>query len=111
MRYLVGDEDAARRQLDGALEFYRANEEKIVNIYRAESLHPVAEAYLAMGDRARAMSVYRLAVEAGVANPNSRPRAIDLAATCCSMAVHGAVPDARLWARMREIRNGLSDPW
>ncbi len=110
-RFLAGDEKRARRDLDALLDEYRKERQKIVNIYRAESLRPLAEAYQAMGDRSAALEVYKLAVEEGVVNPNSRPRAIDLSATCCSMAVHGVIPDAELWARMQEIRGGLSDPW
>jgi hypothetical protein len=64
-----------------------------------------------MGDTAAALAVYKQAVEAGMENPNSRPRAEDLAATCCSMAVHAVQPDAELFARIREICAGLSDPW
>jgi hypothetical protein len=71
----------------------------------------VAEAYAAMGDRAAALAVYREAIAAGVGNPNSRPRAEDLAATCTSMARADIEPDDALWARIRTIRDGLGDPW
>jgi hypothetical protein len=64
-----------------------------------------------MGNTAAALSVYAKVIEAGVENPNSRPRAEDLAATCCSMAVHAVEPDPRLWSRIRSIRDGLGDPW
>ncbi|MFP4139718.1 MAG: hypothetical protein ACLFVH_04360 [Phycisphaerae bacterium] len=110
-RFQAGDEDRARSDIGKLLEEYRENEEQIVNIYRAECLRPVAEAYVAMGDRKAASTVYGMAIEAGVENPNSRPRALDLSASCCSMAVHGFMPNPELWARMKEIRNGLSDPW
>lgn len=36
-----------------------------MNIYRAEMLHPIAEAYQAMGQTAPALNVYARAVEAG----------------------------------------------
>lgn len=64
-----------------------------------------------MGDTAAALAVYKRAVEEGVHNPNSRPRAEDLSATCCSMALHGVEPDGSLWARMEDIRGRLGDPW
>jgi hypothetical protein len=50
-------------------------------------------------------------VEEGVENPNSRPRAEDLSATCRSMALHAVEPDADLWKRMRQIGDGLGPPW
>jgi hypothetical protein len=64
-----------------------------------------------VGDESGALKLYARAVEAGVENPNSRPRAEDLAATCRSMAVHEVEPDAALRARMKQIRAALGDPW
>jgi hypothetical protein len=64
-----------------------------------------------MGDGAAAVAVYKRCVEEGVANPNSRPRADDLAATCCSMALHGVEPDAALWSRLIQVEGKLGDPW
>jgi len=109
--FRAGDEETARTQVQEALDLFDAKRDVIVNIYRAQMLRPIAEAYQVMGDTAAALDVYRRAVEAGVENPNSRPRADDLAATCCSMAVRAAKPDEELWQRLREIRDGLSDPW
>jgi tetratricopeptide (TPR) repeat protein len=111
LRFRAGDEEQARIELKQALDLFEAKQSQIVNIYRAETLHPVAEAYQAMGETARALEIYGRAVEAGMENPNSRPRAEDLTATCCSMAVHAVEPDADLWGRIREIRDGLGDPW
>ena len=74
-------------------------------------LRPLAEAYLAQDDVATARTLYAQAVEAGVANPNSRPRAEDLSATCCSMALHGFEPDEALWARLVAVRASLAEPW
>jgi hypothetical protein len=111
LRHRAGDAARGRADVDGALALFNAQRETIINIYRAEALHPIAEAYHAMGDTAAALIVYRKAVEEGVANINSRPRSEDLAATCCSMAVHGVEPDAGLWTRMREIHKGLGHPW
>ena len=64
-----------------------------------------------MGEQAAAFRTYALAVEAGIDNPNSRPRAEDLSATCRSMALHDVRPDAQLWARIRQVSEGLGPPW
>ncbi len=111
LRYRAGDRDKARADADRALALFEAEGSQIVDIYRARALRPLAEAYQSMGDTAAALAVYRRAVEEGVANPNNRPRALDLSATCCSMAVHGVEPDAVLWARLRRIREELGPPW
>ncbi len=110
-RYLAGDKEKGRSDVDSALAQFDAQRDTIVIIYRAEALCPIAEAYQTMGDTAAALKVYRRAVEEGVVSPNSRPRADDLSATCCSLARHGVEPDAELWTRIRQIREGLSDPW
>ena len=83
----------------------------IVNIYRAQCLRSIAEAWHALGDQPRALAAYARAAEAGVENPNSRPRADDLAATCCSLATNNCEPDTALWKRLEAIRDGLGDPW
>jgi hypothetical protein len=64
-----------------------------------------------MGDEARALSFWMQAAEAGVENPNSRPRADDLAATCMSMVKAKVAPDEKLWLRLRAIASGLGEPW
>src|SRR5262245_29088529 len=107
----AGDVAQARKEVDAALATYDAEREKIVNIDRADTLRPLAEARQAMGDTPGALSVYKGATEEGVENVTSRPRADDLVATCCSMAVHGAEPDKALRARILQIRDGLADPW
>lgn len=109
--FKAGDPKGARAEADAARALFDAQREKIVNIWRAGALRPLAEAYQAMGDTATALEIYRMAVEAGMENPNSRPRAEDLAATCSSMAVHGVEPDARLMTRMIQINEGLGQPW
>lgn len=111
IRFESGDEQRARADADAALALYDARGETIVNMYRAAAVRPLAEAYKTMNDTAASLAVYRRALEAGVVNPNARPRAIDLAATCTSMAVHGVEPDADLGARIREIGHGLGPPW
>ena len=90
---------------------FAAKREEIVDIYRAGALRTIAETYQAMGETAAASKTYKQAIEAGIENPNSRPRAEDLSATLCSMAVHGVEPDAGLWTRITDIEAGLGDPW
>lgn len=111
LRHRAGDPEGARRDADAALAQFTAERARIVDIDRADALRPLAEAYQAMGDTAAALSIYAQAIEEGAQNPNSRPRAEDLSASCCSMALCGVTPDAALWARLRELRDGLGDPW
>jgi hypothetical protein len=112
LRYRAGDPERALADATAALALFDASgRDEIVDIFRARTLHPLAEAFQAMDQGVAALAVYRRAVEEGAVNPNSRPRAEDLAATCRSMAVHGTEPDADLWARIRGIREGLGPPW
>jgi len=110
-RFRAGDEASARAEAQKALALFDAQRETIVNIYRAQTLRPIAEAYHAMGDTEIALNLYRRALEAGQENPNSRPRTDDLVATCCSLALHAVEPDGVLMSRIRDIRAGLGDPW
>ncbi|NOT31117.1 MAG: hypothetical protein HOP15_11770, partial [Planctomycetes bacterium] len=111
LRFRAGEEREGRAEVDAARARYARERETIVDIERAGVLRALAEACQTMGNVGAARELYAQAVEAGVANPNSRPRAEDLAATCCSMAVHAFEPDAALWSRLAEVRAGLSDPW
>lgn len=111
LRHRAGEPAKAREDADFAFALYDSKQREIVDIQRGGALRPLAEAYLVLGDVARARKVYATALEAGVVNPNSRPRAQDLVATCCSMATQGFEPDAELWARVRAIRAGLGAPW
>jgi hypothetical protein len=110
-RALAGETTEARHDVDCALALFDAERPRIVDIRRAGVLCVLAEAYASLGDPAAALAAYRRAVEEGVHNPNSRPRAEDLGATCRSMALRAIEPDAALWARMRRIREELSPPW
>ena len=107
----AGDEQKARSDADAARALFDEEGNTIVDIWRAGALRPLAETYQAMGDSAAALAVYRQAVEEGVKNPNSRPRAEDLSATCCSMLSSKFEPDDALWNRMRQIQSGLGKPW
>jgi tetratricopeptide (TPR) repeat protein len=111
VRFRAGDKEKAHANADAMRSLYESNGNTIVNVYRAGVLRPLAEAYQAMGDTAAALDIYGRALEAGIENPNSRPRAEDLAATCCSLAVHAVDPGPQLWGRIHKIREGLGDPW
>src|SRR5262249_42652516 len=103
--------DGARRELADTRALFDAERAKIVDIYRAGALRKVAEAACAMDDAGTASTLYERALEEGVVNPNSRPRADDLVATCTSMAVRAVEPNARLRARTHEICDKLGNPW
>ena len=109
--FRAGDPERAHEEAQAALDLFTATRRQIANIYRAGMLRSVAEAHQVMGDLDEARDLYGKAIEAGMENPNSRPRAEDLAATCCSMALHAVEPTPGLWNRIREIRDGLGDPW
>lgn len=111
LRYRAGADEQGLLEAFTAREFFDANRGAIYDVFRGEALRPLAEAFVEMGMRDTAAEVYALAVEEGVENPNSRPRAEDLAATCISMALHGFEPEQALLERLREIERGLGDPW
>lgn len=111
LRHRAGEAGVARAALDDAMASYRAERDRIVDIWRAGALRPLAEAYHAIGDAATATMVWKFAVTEGATNPNARPRCDDLVATCCSIARAGATPDDDLLVRLREVRAGLKAPW
>ena len=111
LRFSAGGTEKAKKDADAALALYEKNRDQIGITVRAKTLRSLAETYRAMQDAATALEVYRRAVDEGATNRNSRPRAEDLATTCVSMALHEAEPDAQLWQRIRQIREGLGDPW
>jgi hypothetical protein len=107
LRSRAGDKEAARREADAALAEFERSGGELVDFRRPETLRPVAEAYQALGHTEAALMVYKRAAIEGALNPNVRPRAEDLASTCCSMAESGAEPDAGLWEKLAEIQAGL----
>ena len=111
VRHRAGDEEQAKREVEAAFDLFQARRDEILNIYRAGVLRSLAETMQSMGDGARALQLYKQAVHEGVANPNSRPRAEDLSATCCSMALHRVEPDAELWQHLEQIHAALGSPW
>ncbi len=107
----LGETAAATAELEAALARFEQEKRTIIDMFRPEVLRPVAEGWMALGDEAAARRTYVLALEEGAANPNARPRAQDLSATLASMARHGLRPDESMTLRIREIREGLGDPW
>jgi len=111
LRFRCGETNAARAELLAALDLFDGKQSAIINIDKAETLVSVAEAFQTVEDSAKALAVYKQAVEAAVENPNNRPRAEDISAICLSMAKRSVEPDAALWARIREIKGALGEPW
>jgi tetratricopeptide (TPR) repeat protein len=110
-RHRAGDCARARREAEGLLAVYNERRAEIVNIERAGALRALAAAHAAMGQGPAAMECLRRAAEEGMENPNARPRANDLVATCIALATLDLEPDARFAARLREICAALRDPW
>jgi tetratricopeptide (TPR) repeat protein len=111
LRADAGDMGAARTEAEAARETYRKRREEMLSFDRADALAPLASAYQRMGDVTAALELFRLAIEEGAENPNARPRAMDLAATCATMAEAGFEPDEALKSRIRTILGGLVAPW
>lgn len=111
LRHEAGDGERAKKDLGSTVALFDKSRDRIVNLFRGQALRPLAEAFHAVGDAAGALAIYKRAVEEGALNPNARPRAEDLNATCLSMARVGLEPDEALWKRLREVQTGLAAPW
>ena len=110
-RIRMGDPQSARVLLKRFYAEHSTRREGIVNLRRATSLRALAEGFCELGDRDDAIACYTWALEEGTINPNARPRAEDLGATCISMAEYGIVLTPELKNRIDTIRNSLTDPW
>ena len=110
-RIRMGDEQSARLILQRLYSEYSTRREGIVNLRRATSLRALAEGFCELGDRDDAIACYTLALEEGTINPNARPRAEDLGATCISMAEYGIALTPELKNRIDTIRSSLTYPW
>lgn len=111
LTFAVGDVERAKADAVLALGRYHELRAGIVNIYRAKTLRPLMLAQFRLGDRAGALELLALVLEEGMENPNSRPRCDDLVDTCVALAVAGCEPSAQSLARIREIAQGLGEPW
>jgi hypothetical protein len=110
-RIRMGDANAARAELQRLRAEFEPRAETIQNFLRAASWRSLAEGYQLLGDTNDVGRCYAAALDAGALNPNARPRAEDLSATCVSMAVSGFMPSTELLLRIEHIRAGLADPW
>lgn len=111
LTFAVGDAERAKADAVLAIGRYHELRDGIVNIYRARTLRPLMLAQFRLGDRAGAADLLALVLEEGMENPNSRPRCDDLVDTCVALAVAGCEPSAQALARIREIAQGLGEPW
>lgn len=107
----AGQAAEAERELAECRSEFDAQRERIVDIHRADVLRAIASAEARCGRMELARAGFARAAEEGVANPNSRPRAEDLAETCRALALAGVEPDAALWSRLRAIAAALGEPW
>ena len=110
-RHGAGDTEGAAQELKEGLALFHTERQRIPDVFRGEALRPLAEAYQRMGQSEDALAIYRLALEEGLINPNSRPRAQDLVATACSMARTQTPVDGALMDRFRAAVEGLGEPW
>lgn len=111
LRHRAGDAAGARAEFELALERYEQQRATIADVFRAETLVPLAEAATTLDGRERARALYGRALEEAALNPNARPRAEDLAGTCLSLARLGLEPDAELWRRIYRLHDQLGAPW
>lgn len=111
LAFEANDAELGKAVLEQANSIYDEARESIVNIYRAETLAPIAEAYQQAGYPEKARAVYLRALEECLVNPNSRPRAVDLTLLSRSMARHDVEPTPELWTALRDTRAQLGDPW
>lgn len=110
-RALAEDVEGARVELGRGLAVFEAGAGATPDVFQARALRPLAEAAVRAGDAKLATELYTKTLEVGLHNPNSRPRAEDLAATATSMATAGYEPSPELWGALRDALGSLADPW
>lgn len=111
LRARAGKGMEVQPKLEELVARYEEESDSIVNIWRADALRPIAEAFVDAGDPARAIDVYVRALEVSLDNPNSRPRLEDLVATSISIVAHDVEPTPELWDAIENVRSQLGDPW
>ena len=110
-RIAAGDRAGAEAELRRLRERFDALRPEIMTTRLARSLRSLGAAWAALGDPAMARQAFRDALDAGLVNPNGRPRAEDLVATCIAMATSGTTPDPFTAQRIEEVRTQLGEPW
>lgn len=107
----AGDAERAKRLVAEAVAKFYGERDRIPDVFRARGLRQLALASHLAGDAAESQRLLQAAVEEGLRNPNSRPRADDLVALCCLLAREGWQPTSALTARLAAIQQGLGQPW
>ncbi len=104
LRFRAGDVEKAKAKLDDAWVSYESQAPDIRRDFvRAGMIIPLAEAYMAAGDKGYALDIYKRSIEEIDKNPNIRPRNEIVSFICCSMAVNEIEPDEDLWGRIQEF--------
>ena len=111
LRGRAGEVAEARADAEAAMAIYHRERDAIVDIDRADTIRPLAIAWHALGEVTTADGLLALALEEAIENPNSRPRADDFVDTAVAMARNRIEPSPALLIRMREICEGLGNPW
>lgn len=111
IEHRLNEVDAAHERLEAAMAFYESRRDEMLDIDRASAVRPVAQAFAEIGDTDRAEELYLRALDLGLANPNSRPRAVDLAQTCVSMALHRYEPSSNVMDLLQVAKSQLKAPW
>lgn len=111
LRFEAGDSEGALCHLHKLRAKLEQHMDQIVSIWRSGALRAMAEAYARIGQHSIAVELYASALAQGVVNPNSVPRAQDLAATCASMAVHRVEPTQAIRAEIHNQLENLGPPW
>lgn len=100
-RALAGQSALAEQNVQAALEAYERGREGIADVFRAETLRPLAEACWDMDQVELSVGLYRRVLDEGSTNPNSWPRGDDLIDTALSMARRGVEPGDELMGEIR----------
>jgi hypothetical protein len=111
LRGRAGEVAEARADAEAAMKIYQSERDSIIDIDRADTIRPLAIAWHALGEATTADGLLALALEEAMENPNSRPRADDFVDTAVAMARNRIEPSPALLIRMREICEGLGNPW
>jgi tetratricopeptide (TPR) repeat protein len=110
-RIADGDVAGAAAELRRLREQFDARRSEIMTTRLARSLRALGVAWARAGDPAMARQAFRDALDAGLVNPNGRPRAEDLVATCIAMATSGTTPDPFTAQKIEAVRKQLGEPW
>lgn len=111
LRHQAGLQAEGLELAEEAAQLYRESEPRMVDIFRADALAPLAVAYAEMGLAERSRALFGEALEAAGLNPNSRPRVDDLVLVATAMARVDLEPTEEQWELLRAMTSELGDPW